>query len=466
MQTIKKNNFMKKLILIFTAALLLGVNVADAQRIDMAALNARLAKADAATEHPKKGLKGTTWITRGNEYFKTITEPTKVLYDGVDVPIVEAACGKGKVAQQKIGNKQYKKLTYPYFVAYVQNNKVVAWTVSRMIRKDALQIALDSYAKALEIDPSLNIKVKDELEVMVNYYKALGSAAITLNNMKVGSDAFLNACKVQEQPAYGTNGQADATMLFYSGYMLTMQAEKATYLYGKAEATLNKALKAGYQKVEDAITTTPDADRGNLYYYLYHCAYSQKEKAPAKLKVAKKYLQEGIAKYPKNQRIFEGLLQIYTNEEGMGDPMELLGTIEEMIKINPKSINAWFAKGRIHYAMKDYDACIEAFTHVVALEPKAYDSNFYMGLFHMLKGDDQLDKMKAITYKNQAAYDADLKKLNGLYAEAVPFFEVAHQAKPKDEGTLEYLKTLCFRLRDEPGMMEKYNKYNELFKAL
>ena len=28
------------------------------------------------------------------------------------------------------------------------------------------------------------------------------------------------------------------------------------------------------------------------------------------------------------------------------------------------------------------------------------------------------------------------------------------------------LKTLCYRLRDEPGMMEKYEKYNELYKQM
>ncbi len=445
---------------------MLCTNAAVAQRIDLAAMNAKLAKMDAETEHPKKGIKASTWLNRGNEYFKTITEPTKVLYDGVDVPLVEATCGKGKAAQKKVGDKSYKTLTYPYFVAYVENNKVVSWTVTKLIRKDALQVALDSYTKALELDPTMNIKVKDELEVMVKYYQALGMASITINNLKAGADAFLNLIKVQEQPAYGTEGKADATMMYYAGYMLTMQAENAPGMFPRAEATLKKALNGGYQKVEDANTTTPDADRGNLYYYLYYCAYQQREKTPAKLGVAKKYLQDGVSKYPKNQRIFEGLLQIYTNEEGMGDPKELLSTIEEMIKINPKSINAWFAKGRIHYALKDYDACIEAFKHVIALDPKAYDSNFYMGLFHMLKGDDELDKMKAKTYKAQKDYDADLKKLNAMYAEAVPYFEVAHAAKPKDSGTLEYLKTLCFRLRDEPGMMEKYTKYNELFKAL
>ena len=30
--------------------------------------------------------------------------------------------------------------------------------------------------------------------------------------------------------------------------------------------------------------------------------------------------------------------------------------------------------------------------------------------------------------------------------------------------TLEYIKSLCFRLRDEEGMQDKYEYYNALFK--
>ena len=34
------------------------------------------------------------------------------------------------------------------------------------------------------------------------------------------------------------------------------------------------------------------------------------------------------------------------------------------------------------------------------------------------------------------------------------------------EKTLELLKSVCFRLRDEAGIMEKYNTYNALYKQV
>jgi hypothetical protein len=44
--------------------------------------------------------------------------------------------------------------------------------------------------------------------------------------------------------------------------------------------------------------------------------------------------------------------------------------------------------------------------------------------------------------------------------------EKAYEINPADAGTIEFLNQLCFRLRDMDGMMDKYNKYHELYKNL
>ncbi|MFR9520050.1 MAG: hypothetical protein SNF99_04125 [Rikenellaceae bacterium] len=44
--------------------------------------------------------------------------------------------------------------------------------------------------------------------------------------------------------------------------------------------------------------------------------------------------------------------------------------------------------------------------------------------------------------------------------------ERAHELRPDDLATVEYLKSLCFRLRDEDGIMDKYNQYNDLFNEM
>jgi tetratricopeptide (TPR) repeat protein len=53
------------------------------------------------------------------------------------------------------------------------------------------------------------------------------------------------------------------------------------------------------------------------------------------------------------------------------------------------------------------------------------------------------------------------------YAAAIEPFEKAHELNPNDMNTVEFLKSICFQLRNEkPEYMEKYEKYNALFKQM
>ena len=86
-----------------------------------------------------------------------------------------------------------------------------------------------------------------------------------------------------------------------------------------------------------------------------------------------------------------------------------------------------------------------------------------LGLSQAQVGDsaDGLDDLDLLVANG---YDTDLKEVNAVYMEAVPWFEKAYELKKDDVNTLDFLKSICFRLRDEEGMMDKYNKYNTLLK--
>ncbi len=448
------------------AALSLSVSSTFAQKVDVAGLKSKIEKVNADTEHPKKGLKAATWISRGDAYSEALLKPTEALYLGADYATISVLCGAGKSGGKvTMGSREMDLYNYPYFKLYVVDGKVASWTEikAKAVAPNAVKAAMASYAKAMEIDPNSADKVKKGLEALINYYKLQGNLAIELNDMKAGSVAYTQVADLQAAPGYEA---VDPMMLFYAGYMLTVDGDTTPASFPKGEVLLNRALKSGYNEIEDANKEVKDKERGNIYYYLFHCAYGVREQKPEKMQDAKKYLEAGISKYPANEKIFEGLLQLYTAEKDMGDPSELLGTIEKTIEREPNNYNAWFGRGRIYFAMKDYEECIKSFEKVVEIEPTLFEGNYYLGLFHMIKGDDYLEKMNSTTYTDQNALNADVIVLNKMYANAIPCFEAAHEIKKDDASTLEYLKQLCFRLRDEPGIMEKYNKYNELFKAL
>ncbi|MFI3317234.1 MAG: tetratricopeptide repeat protein [Rikenellaceae bacterium] len=455
---------MKKIIMMVAAVLVLAAPASMAQKIDAESYKAKLAKADAAAEHPKKGLKAATWIARGNEYYTALEAPTKNLFASMDLAMLKVACGEPKsTASETINGQSYSVLTYPYFKAYVQNDKLVAWTVSKKIAKDIDKTAFDSYAKAYELDPTSVDKVKEGMVKLANYKAQIGDTSNSLAQYKTGAEAYVSVYDIQSHPAFDA---ANSMMLYYAGYMYTIASNDEPALFKKGASTLQRAVKAGYPEVELKAEEVDDKDKGNIYYYLYHCYYGQKDADSANVMKAKQALLDGVDKFPKNQRIIDALTQLYTTEEGVGDPSELIDMIDQAIAADSSNADLWYARGRIYFALRDYDNCIDSFTKVTELAPDVFDGHFYLGLFYIYKGDQMNEEIGKKTYTENAAYGKDLDENNAIYAAAIPVLERAHELRTDDLATVEYLKSLCFRLRDEDGIMDKYNKYNELFKQM
>ncbi len=222
----------------------------------------------------------------------------------------------------------------------------------------------------------------------------------------------------------------------------------------------------GAQALNDALAVGYADEAGDIYYYLFHSYYGQKAQDAAFLTKAKDALLAGIEKFPKNEKILDGLMQLYTSEEGVGDPADLIGLIDKSLESDPDNVDLWFGRGRVFYKLKNYDETINSFKKVVELKPDLYDGNYYLGLFYTVKADAMNTEMGQKNYRSQSEYDADLKAVNAVYMAALPYFEKAHQLKPEDVDTVDYMKSISFRLRDEPGMMDKYNEYNALLKKM
>ena len=61
---------------------------------------------------------------------------------------------------------------------------------------------------------------------------------------------------------------------------------------------------------------------------------------------------------------------------------------------------------------------------------------------------------------------AERKKVRSVYMESIPYLEKAHELNPQNVDCTQILKEVCFLLREEPGVMDKYNKYNAEYKKL
>ena len=432
---------MKRFILMVAAAALLAIPAAEAQKVNKEATLSKLEKSDADIANPKKNAKAATWINRGKVYYDAAAEPTANLFAPMETTLMKLSVGDPASTEEvTINGAPAIAWNYPYFIAYEKGGKIVAWKQLQEIKEGALDTAIEAYNKAYELDPKLASKIKEGLEQIVNYASILGNVSIETGEYLTGADAYLTAYKAQQCPAFG---EADPAFLYYAGYLLTVDGSNHPESFVRGAQALNDALAAGYAD-----------EAGDVYYYLFHSYYGQKAQDAAFLTKAK------------DEKILDGLMQLYTSEEGVGDPADLIGLIDKSLESDPDNVDLWFGRGRVFYKLKNYDETINSFKKVVELKPDLYDGNYYLGLFYTVKADAMNTEMGQKNYRSQSEYDADLKAVNAVYMAALPYFEKAHQIKPEDVDTVDYMKSISFRLRDEPGMMDKYNEYNALLKKM
>ena len=443
---------MKKVFLTVLAVALVAVTAVQAQKVNKSALVSKIEKSDADIADAKKGAKAATWINRGKAFYEAAIEPTKSLFVNMDAAMLKLAVGEPASTESvTLVNVPYEAWVYPWFTAYIKDGKIATWSQTQWVIEDAPAKAIEAYNKAYEMAPKTADKVKEGLKQISDFCSQVGNTGIDTGNYADAADAYALAFEAQSSPAHGN---PEPALLYYAGYLRTVDgaANPASYVIGADY--LNKALDLGYNDEE-----------GNIYYYLFHCYYGQKDADKANVLKAKDALVAGIKKFPKNERILDGLVQLYTNpEDSVGDPADLVALIDAAIESNPENVDLWFGRGRIFFALKQYDESIASFQKVVELKPELFEGNYYLGVFYTIKADEMNKVMNEKQYSSQTAYDTDLKEVNAVYMEAVPWFEKAYELKKDDVNTLDFLKSICFRLRDEEGMMDKYNKYNTLLK--
>ena len=449
---------MKKFLFLVGAMFMFALPAVNAQNVNTSNELAKLKKADANIEHPKKGAKASTWLARGKAYTEAYILPTKEIGRGVPVAVLQMNVGEPRnMVEGEFQGAPMIVLDYEYVDIYVNpaNYLIEGWNQKLSIKEGLAATAIASLTKAYEMDPKIESKVASVALNLANALMQQGDALNAVGRTLESAECFELAYRAQSiVPSTTPNGDN----IFNAGMLVTMYAagaegDAAMEAFAKGEQLFSEVLATGYA----------DAN-GHIYYYLFHCYYGQKSKNEAEyLAKAKEALLTGIKLFPKNNTILDGLMQFYTAEQGVGDPAELTEMIETSLKNDPTNYDLWFGRGRVYNAIKNYEECIKSFEKCAELRPDAFDANFYLGYFIIEKANDAVNTLNGNTGLSYDEYEAENAKINLIYAEAIPWLERAHEINPSDAATIEYLNSLCFRLRDMDGMTDKYNKYHELY---
>ena len=422
---------------------------ATAQKISVASYEAKLEKSNAEIANPKKAGKAATWLNRGKYCVEAIVAPTKnKIFSGLEAAML--AMSVGTEPTEVNGDVT----SFEWIDVHSKNGKVIGWVVKKEVIPGAFELALEAFAKAYELDPACAPKIKTSLDELINHYSEIGSVSIDIAAYQNSIEAYLKAIQLQKSPAIG---KVDPRYYLFAGQLAALLGSTDEKYFADGEKYLTEARSNGYSD-----------EQGNLYYFLFHCYYGQRNKDKAYLVKAKDALLEGIEKFPRNERILDGLIQFYTSEDSVGNPADLIGRIDQFLNEKPDNADLWRARGQVFFKLKNYDECIKSFEEINKLKPNDYDTHFYLGYFHIAKGDEVNRAFNASldSISSQDEYQARLKEVNAAYMKALPWLERAMELKPESLDCAEYLKGLCFRLRNEEGIMDKYNKYNAIYKKL
>lgn len=429
------------------AAVLMLAPMANAQSVNEASWRAKLEKSNADIENPKKNTKAATWMVRSKVYFESLQAPTKNLFmdllDQVMLPTNMGGEPKSKTAEY---------WEYPWVKVYFNGSKVKAWEQTKFVDENAGAVAIDALVKAYELDEKQGPKIKEQLDAIINFYVQMAECSNRIKRYDLQQEAYEMVIKAEAHPVYGT---PDYATYYLAGQLAAYLGATNPAAFARGEELMTLALEKGYAD-----------EKGDIYYYLFHCCYGQKAADHSKLVKSKEVLLQGIDKFPKNERILNSLMQLYTVEEGMGNPQDLVALIEKALVNDPKNADLWFGRGRVYYKLDNYDECINSFHKVVEIKPDDFDGNYYLAVFYMAKGNELYKEAAKVDYKSQKELDAAMAIAYEPYRQAVPWFEKAFEINPNHLDTVDCLKSICFRLRDEDGYMDKYNKYNPIFKKL
>ena len=446
---------MKKLVLMAMA--MFALTTATAQKVNTASELGKLEKADAACADAKKGAKAATWIAHAKAYSNAFMAPTKELGVGVPVYAIPTLSQPEGTAEELFLGNPVITYQYEYVDIYINpaSGLIEGWKQKKSVKENLAETAIESLKKAYEMDPKSGSKIIPLAQSLANALAQQGDVLNSIGNILESGYAFELAFRAQ---SIVPEAQANYGNLYNAGMQYTMHAsslegEEAIAAFERGEKIFNEALAAGYND-----------EAGNIYYFLFHSYYGQREKNREEyLAKSKEALLTGIKLYPKNTTILDGLMNFYTAEVGVGDPAELTEMIEKSLQDDPTNYDLWFGRGRVYNAMKNYDECIKSFEKCAEIDPNGFESNFYVAYFIIEKANALVETLNSTPNMSYEAYNSENEKINLVFAEAIPWLEKAHELNPTDIASIEYLNGICFRLREMEGMMDKYNKYHELY---
>ena len=433
--------------ILIALAVLLSVQVADAQTKTPEAARKAVETAEAASKDAKKATKVATWTKLASAYMDAYNAPAGNAWLGAtkqELQLLMAGQQPVSVEEAVVGGEPLIKEVYADKEFYFNGaGQLVIINVTKPVVEDALAGALEAYKKAYEVDAKKS-KTKDINEGLANIarkYLDEGMNSYQFGDLAKASELFEKAAAASATEPYA---QVDTTAIYNAGY--TAWAGKN---YERAKTFFEKCLDVKYYyeggevfaKLGDVYTNLGDAKKGA------------------------ETLEKGFVMFPQSQSILIGLINYYISSGENTDRLFVL--IDEAKKNEPNNASLYYVEGNIYKELKQNDKAVESYYKCAEINPE-YEFGFI--------GAGILYYELAIELQEKAGEELDDQKYNALVEQfeqalksALDPFEKAYAVSKDPQlkvSIAEYLKNIYYRFSSNgPEYEAGYKKYDEVVKT-
>lgn len=323
--------------------------------------------------------------------------------------------------------------------------------IDKSMYPDAPFTAYSAYKKAFELAQKKWEKsdaLKGIMEVAPKLQNA-GADKFSEKNFKGAYDNFNAVVDANQMlKANGEKAILDENNLNIYVYYAALSAQNAE-MYADAEGLYKKLVASKFELKESPAAT---------YSGLYNTLAAQKKEDEAV-----KVLEEGVKLYPNDTEMLFAQINYYLKNNKLNDLIEKLKTA---ISKEPNNAGLYSTLGNVYENLSQIEAknnnstkadeytknAESYYSQAVEKDPKSFDAIYSLGAMYYNKAAATTTEMNKLQDDLSAAgikkYDALKAKMDGYFAQALPYFKKAEGLNPNDRNTLTAIKEIVVRQGD------------------
>ena len=324
---------------------------------------------------------------------------------------------------------------------------------------DAPVKAYQSYKAALEIGD----KAKDALKGIEKVMSGINNLGISLFEQKQYPESFAHYDMVTEaHELLSQNGKESllSDPNYYNQHLFYTAV--AGYYGGKTMDDIGKYITPLYEN---------NYDHSFVYEALFNL---NKEANPDQ---AIKYLQEGREKFPEEKGLLYAEINYFLSVGNLEEP---ISRIKEAIQQDPANISLYTTLGNVYDQLttqtrdegkteeseKFFGEAFDQFNKALELDGNNFDATYSLGALYYNKAAFMTAEINELAndYSPEGTkkYNTLKEEMDGLFGEALPFFENAHNLDGTDRNTIIALREIYAR----KNMFEKVEEMKGKLDAL